>query len=112
MIEEIVKTQGFPFTELALIFLFSGLIVGFVSVFKDSIHGIGFGLTLAVVGLCFMFGGIILDDSEELWREAVQQQIDSLPCEDLQEADELYGFDSIEEKFLYECVETREDWWK
>ncbi len=72
------------------------------------------GIGIMLFGVIIFLGLIVYPDSDGLnsWNESVQEQIDSLDCKDLQEAHELYKKEFIKEKFVFECVETREMWYK
>jgi hypothetical protein len=62
-----------------------------------------------IIGSCFIINN---NNAYDTWLEQVKEQIDSLECENLQEAYEIYKQNFIKEKFLFECVDTREAWWK
>lgn len=96
---------------LALIFV----VLGMTSILWKNQWIIG--IACVVTGAILLIIGIMLlsyFQETELaeWRELVEAQIERLPCEDLQEAHELYDAEFIKEKFLFECVDTRGDWWK
>ncbi len=45
------------------------------------------------------------------WDQAVKDQVESLECEEYEEAYELYKKEFIKTEYQKRCVDTRNDWW-
>lgn len=111
MIEEIIRPDQTLWIAIfigGLAMMFGGIIVSMgLERFKT-------GIGIMLFGAIIFLGLIVYPDSDGLnsWNNSVQEQINSLHCEDLQEAFELYKKEYIKEKFVFECVDTREMWWK
>lgn len=70
-------------------------------------------IACVIIGLSFFMSNISETTSIiNEWEDQVNQQVASLNCKDLEEAYHIYKMEFIKEKFLFECVDTREMWWK
>lgn len=104
MIEEIVYQQSQSDSIIIAIFLAGFVLVFCGLMFRENQK---FSYTITGVGVFIIFVIIPLSDNENssvsVWKEQVRQQVDSLECEDLQEAYEIYEMGYIKDKFDFEC---------
>ena len=66
------------------------------------IFSIMFGISVTIVSAVY----------EQEYHTQVEQQIESLDCEDLQEAYQMYGREYIKEKYVFECTDNPKEWWE
>lgn len=109
MIEEIARPDiSLPFYGL-LSMIVGAFVMFFYPMFSCKHENIMWaGLAILIV-LTFALFFITSPNSE--YEEAVREQIADLGCDDLQEAHRIYGLEEIKERFLFECVDTREAWY-
>lgn len=111
MIEEI--TSSFNFTLLVLIFVpifIACLVIAIFLTTKSIPRLISFIPTIC--SIITLIGISIFINMETVeHEEQIRQQINSLPCEDLEEAYDIYGLNYIKEKYARECIGDYQ-WWK
>ena len=86
--------------------------------------GMAIGFTLIILGLSGSVGlADFTDGKVELWREQITEEIYATECENLRFLSLEYKKsnidkytigqieDEIREQFVYNCVDTREQWW-
>ena len=116
MIEEIVLQGILPSYQQILVIFVPTLTVSFIGLFT-MIKSVNLGIVITLVSICIAvtltsFFAISDGQDKSEWLEQVHQQVESLQCQDLEDAYEIYKLEFIKEKFLFECVDTREGWWK
>jgi len=70
---------------------------------KKSISIIGTILVIMAIVISMTY----ITTGMQEYREQIREQVESLGCEDLQEAHELYEKEFIKDKYIFECIETR-----
>lgn len=112
MIEEIVE----PFAYPAYVLVLSGVILLIMSLTLRSLYDDDklFPLFFVLSVTLIVSSVFILPYYESDWILQVKDQVNSLPCESLEEAYEIYDMEFIKEKFIDECLpdELKVEWWK
>jgi len=114
MVEEMISGGIFYnfFYILFPLFTVGGVAGAFLIVSERKRYSI-FGIFLSIfsVILLIILAFFILTEKSEYY-DAIYQQIDSLDCEDLREAYNIYELEFIKDKFIFECIDKGEDWWR
>ena len=86
--------------------------------------GMGLGFALIILGLNGAVGlGDFTEGKVDVWREQIREEIYATECEDMRHLSLAYKNseidkytvgqieDEIRDEFVYNCVDTREQWW-
>jgi len=112
MIEEITRPESSSFIWIGMFMILGGIFASVNILFTDK-RDLYFVIAacVTVFGVIILAIGILDSDTDE-WNKQIDEQIESLDCSEFEEAYNIYGLESIKEKYLFRCVDTREGWLK
>jgi len=117
MIEEIVRpdTTIYPLIGIAVTIILGA--IWCVIMIKTENQSTGLGIILALTIASFVVLLMIILTSyasaiSDEWKEQVDEQIESLDCSEFEDAYNIYGLESIKEKYRSKCIDIKEEWWK
>lgn len=112
MIEEIVRPDYTTTVFILGVVMITGVVIITISIlgctrFKFFIGGMITGTVLIILPVIF---ANIYDPIPD-WEKQVSQQIESLPCEELEEAYDIYEMESIKGLYKEKCLGKKDPWY-